>query len=70
MTHCNVGQYAALQWSAVPEVLCYVLAVIQMDKVKRGSKERERGRHSTLSPVAVRDTEFRDGDSKRDSNID
>ncbi|CAL1674745.1 unnamed protein product [Lasius platythorax] len=31
VTYCNVGQYGAgLQWPAVPEVLCYVLAVIQM----------------------------------------
>lgn len=31
VTYCNVGQYgAALQWPAVLEVLCYVLAVIQM----------------------------------------
>lgn len=33
MTHCNVGQYStALQWPAVPEVLCYVLAVIQTNR--------------------------------------
>lgn len=44
MTHCNVGQYgAALQWPAVPEVLCYVLAVIQI----------EVGRHSAPFAVAM-----------------
>jgi len=32
VTHCNVGQYSTAQWPAVPEVLFYVLAIIQTNR--------------------------------------
>lgn len=58
MTHCNVGQYAALQWPAVSEVLCYVLAVIQMGKGRERKQKREKEKAPLQFAVATRSFEM------------